>query len=154
LLFRLQISHGADDTVTGSQTEPSLAFSTSNHLALFGEQMLNRWVNVVLFAEKPTSKQVQQVLIVGGSESARFVTYSVENNQSECFAINIPTHSSADSSDIKVNSVKCSLFNNDSPNFLSALRALHACSPPVAKIAKPCASTFFALAHGYCSLLP
>jgi hypothetical protein len=99
-----------------------------------GEQMFNCWVNVVLFAEKPTSKQFQQVLIVGGSESARFVTYSVENNQSECFAINIPTHSSSDASDIKVNSVECSLFNNDSPNFLSALWALHACSPPVEKL--------------------
>jgi hypothetical protein len=59
LLFRLQISHGADDTVTGIQTEPSLAFNIAAHLTLLGEQMLNRRVNVVLFAEKPTSKQVQ-----------------------------------------------------------------------------------------------
>jgi hypothetical protein len=117
---------------------PSLAAKPSHHLlsallttSLFlGEQMFNRWVNVVLFAEKPTSKQFQQVFIVGGSESARFVTFPVENNQSECFAINIPTHSPANTSDIKVNSVQCSLFYNDSPNFLSALRALHDCSPP------------------------
>jgi hypothetical protein len=30
LLFRLQTSHGADDTVTGIQTEPSLAFITDH----------------------------------------------------------------------------------------------------------------------------